>query len=66
MELFELAAGREVYLAILIVTFAIHAALIGFVVGAAGWATVRAVRGGDDPVAAAAPSPNGSQSRRCS
>lgn len=55
MTLFEYAAGgAEVYLAILIVTFAAHAALVGFVVGAAAWATVRALRGGDDPVAHAA------------
>lgn len=54
MSLFEAAAGAEIYLALLIVTFAMHAALIGFVLGAAAWATVRAVRGGDDPIAAAA------------
>jgi hypothetical protein len=54
VTLFELAEGREVYLALLIVTFAMHAALIGFVLGGAAWATVRALRGGDDPVAAAA------------
>ena len=38
MSLFEAAAGAEVYLALLIVTFAMHAVLIGFVLGAAAWA----------------------------
>jgi hypothetical protein len=42
-----------VYVVLLVVTFTAHAALVGFVLGATAWATVRALRGGDDPVAAA-------------
>jgi hypothetical protein len=41
------------YLLLLVLTFAAHALLIGFVLGAAAWATLRAIIGGDDPVAAA-------------
>ena len=39
------------YVILLVLTFAAHALLVGFVLGAAAWATVRALRGGDDPVA---------------
>jgi hypothetical protein len=41
------------YVILLVITFTMHALLVGFVLGAAAWATVRALRGGDDPVAAA-------------
>ncbi len=39
------------YVILLVLTFAAHKLLVGFVLGAAAWATVRALRGGDDPVA---------------
>ncbi len=54
MSLFTGLDGAGGYLLLLVVTFAMHALLIGFVLGAAAWATMRAVRGGDDVVAAAA------------
>ncbi len=51
MSLFDDLGGRGGYLLLLVLTFALHALLIGFVLGAAAWATVRALRGGDDPIA---------------
>ena len=39
------------YVILLVLTFAAHALLVGFVLGAAAWATARALRGGDDAVA---------------
>ncbi|MEZ4403412.1 MAG: hypothetical protein R3B06_25530 [Kofleriaceae bacterium] len=45
--------GAGVYLALMIVTFALHALLIGCVLAGAGYVAVRLLRGGDDPVAAA-------------
>jgi hypothetical protein len=53
MSLFLDTGPAGGYLLLLVLTFAAHALLIGFVLGAAAWATLRALRGGDDPVAAA-------------
>lgn len=54
MSLFAELGGPGGYVLLLVVTFAAHALLVGFVLGAAAWATARALVGGDDPVAAAA------------
>jgi hypothetical protein len=53
MSLFDDLGGAGVYVLLLVLTFAAHALLVGFVLGAAAWTTVRALRGGEDPVAAA-------------
>lgn len=53
MSLFLDSGTAGGYLLLLVLTFTAHALLVGFVLGAAAWATVRALRGGDDPVAAA-------------
>ncbi|HUQ05607.1 MAG TPA: hypothetical protein VM261_24055 [Kofleriaceae bacterium] len=52
MSLFLDHGGAGGYLLLLVLTFTAHAVLVGFVLGAAAWATVRALRGGDDAVAA--------------
>jgi len=52
MSLFDDLGGAGGYVLLLVLTFAAHALLVGFVLGAAAWATVRSLRGGDDAVAA--------------
>jgi hypothetical protein len=49
------AGDATLYLVLYVVTLAAHAALIGYVIGGAGWAAIAALRRrGDEPVAAAA------------
>jgi hypothetical protein len=47
-------AGAGPYLALYVVTLALHAALIGYVLGGAGYALIAAARRRPDPIAAAA------------
>ena len=49
---FDAPAG-EIYLALLVVTFALHQLLVGFVLTGSAYVLGRALRGGDDPLAAA-------------
>lgn len=49
---FDAPSGSAVYLVLLIATFAVHQLLIGFVLTGAAYTLGRAVRGGDDALAA--------------
>jgi len=50
---FDAPAGSEIYLTLLIVTFALHQVLVGFVLTGTAYVLGRALRGGDDALAAA-------------
>ena len=50
---FDAPAGSTIYLVLLVVTFALHQALVGFVLTGSAYVLGRALRGGDDALAAA-------------